>query len=393
VRQRFLAADRHHLPRSAPKGASYKGCPPPCLRQELSPHPQGIQYPGSPDHAIENHGLRPHAPPPAGRPARSPTSLGVAPPQAPRRRPSTPVCATDAPSLTEGIMRCATGAVAGSDRPGSSRRTRSVLVRACRSGECVSLCPSTSWMVRMSTPSTFRWVASEWRKVRQSACFGAHRQVPNATSAPHLIQEPGLAGPGRRSDPCRAHRRSSHLRALPQGRPKPPMSDKPVRCDRAGSAGAGTSVHVHRPSLVKGLLGVLCRPAWKRPPYQHRRATTTGWQFFPPRSPRSGATCSAVAPCGKIGDQIVVWCQGRREAAVLCGTAGYDSWRWQTQSQVLDVSRLVDENALRCEACLCRRNRQGNSIIKAGRRRQNRNVRRRKERLCRSQYSSLARLA
>jgi hypothetical protein len=52
----------------------------------------------------------------------------------------------------------------------------------------------------------------------------------------------------------------------------------------------------------------------------------------------------------------------------------YDSWRSQAQSQVLDVSRLVDENAL-AWAVLCRRNRHGNSIMKAGVRRQKRNTR------------------
>jgi hypothetical protein len=93
---------------------------------------------------------------------------------------------------------------------------------------------------------------------------------------------------------------------------------------------------------------------------------------------RSAAACSAAACRGRTCEgpaQIALWGRGRCEAALSCGSAEYDRRRSQAQSQVLDVSRLVDENAF-CLlwGVLCRRKRHDNNIMKAGIRRQNQNV-------------------
>ena len=53
-----------------------------------------------------------------------------------------------------------------------------------------SRCPSSSCTVRMSCPSSSRWVANEWRKVWQVACLdsGPPNRVPDGALEHSLVQ-------------------------------------------------------------------------------------------------------------------------------------------------------------------------------------------------------------
>src|SRR3989304_3579146 len=60
-----------------------------------------------------------------------------------------------------------------------------------------SRCPSSSWTVRMSCPSSSRWVANEWRKVWHVACLAMPaRRIASLTARWGTVS--GRGGPGPR---------------------------------------------------------------------------------------------------------------------------------------------------------------------------------------------------